>query len=185
MRTIQWTWLFLTLLTSLRAGTVQRSEFVIGQDFYAAGEFKKAAAHFQLAAKANPGDADSYFWLGRSYRGLADISFPFAGHAALRARLYLTRATELAPDRPDCRRELFNLLLDSVGSSRTALRQAAAILQTVSADDPDYESMHRQFSDASKDSSSAQARLGRVLLAFPQAAYRLSWFGSRSLTPLQ
>jgi tetratricopeptide (TPR) repeat protein len=161
------------LLAGLSAvAATQRSEFDTGQACYANGEFKKAVAHFQLALQANPSDADSYYWIGRSYQALADIAFPFAGRYTSNARVYLTKATELAPDRPDYRRDLFNLFLDSA-SSQAALRQAAGILRTVSPNDPDYESMRNQYEQQSKDNASADARLGRVFFALPQAAYHV------------
>jgi tetratricopeptide (TPR) repeat protein len=166
---------FLILLAALGAEAAsQRSEFATGRACYVQGEFKKAVAHFQLAIKVNPADADSYYWIGMSYRVLADIAFPFAGKYASKARVYLTRATELEPGRLDYRRELFNCLLDSAGSSRTALRRAAGILRTVSPNDPDYERMRQQFEQESKARASADARLGRLFLAVPRAAYRIA-----------
>src|SRR6266852_3813700 len=108
--------IFLAALSSEAAA--QGSEFATGRAYYTEGEFKKAAAHFQLALKVNPNDAESYYWMGMSYQVLGDIAFPFAGKYTSKARVYLTRATELAPGRPDYRRELFEFLLDSAGYSR-------------------------------------------------------------------
>jgi tetratricopeptide (TPR) repeat protein len=149
------------------------SEFAAGQACYASGEFKKAVVHFQLALEVDPTDANSYYWIGRSYQVLADIAFPYAGKYTLNARVYLTKATELAPDRLDYRRQLFNLLLDSARSSRGAVQQATAILRTVSPNDPDYESMRQQLEQETRDNASASARFGRVVLAVPQGAYRV------------
>src|SRR6266567_7895073 len=115
--------ILLAVLGSEAAG--QKSEFATGRKYYVDGEFKKAVAHFQLALKVNPDDAESYYWMGMSYQVLADIAFPFAGRYTSKASVYLTRATELAPGRLDYRRELFDFLLNSAGSSRAAARQAA------------------------------------------------------------
>jgi tetratricopeptide (TPR) repeat protein len=150
----------------------QGSELAIGRAYYTDGEFKKAAAHFQLALKTNPNDAESYYWAGMSYQVLADIATPFDGKYNSKARFYLTKAMELAPTRLDYRRELFDFLLDSA-SSRTALRQAANILVTVSESDPDYSSMRRRFENESRGNFSANARLGRLFLAAPRAVYRV------------
>jgi tetratricopeptide (TPR) repeat protein len=149
----------------------QGSEFTIGRAYYTEGEFKKAVAHFQLALKVNPDDAASYYWMGMSYRVLADIAFPFAGKYTSKASIYLTRATELAPGRLDYRRELFDFLVDSFGSSRAAGRQAADLLRTVPESDPDYNYLHRRFELERKENASVDARLGRLFLALPQAAY--------------
>ena len=151
-----------------------RSEFARARACYAQGEFKQAIAHFQRALQANPADADSYYWMGMSYQTLADIAFPFAGKYTSRARIYLTKAAELAPDRPEYRKELFDFLLDPTGSSRSARLQAAAILQSVSPNDPDYESMRRQFERENKANASADDRLGRLFLGIPRAVCRIA-----------
>jgi tetratricopeptide (TPR) repeat protein len=152
----------------------QRSEFATGRAYYTDGEFKRAAAHFQLALKTNPNDAESYYWMGMSYEVLADIAAPFKGKYTSKARVCLTKAMELAPSRPDYRRELFDFLLDSAASSQTALRQAGGILLTASESDPDYSYMLRAFENESRADSSAKARLGRLFLAVPGAAYRIA-----------
>jgi tetratricopeptide (TPR) repeat protein len=153
---------------------VEKSEFATGRDHYTDGEFKKAAAHFQLAIQANPNNAESHYWMGMSYQVMADIAAPFGHKYNSRARVHLTKATELAPNRADYRRELFDFLLDSAGSSRTALRQAAGILRTVSESDPDYTYMQRGLERESKANSSATVRLGRVFLAPPRAISRIA-----------
>ena len=152
----------------------QGSEFATGRAYYTEGEFKKAVAHFQLALKANPNDAESYYWMGMSYRVLADIAFPFAGKYTSKASICLTRATELAPGRLDYRRELFDFLVDSFGSSRAAGRQAAELLRSVPEPDPDYNYLHRRFELGRKENASVDALLGRLFLAIPQATYRLA-----------
>jgi len=165
----------LTLLaafSSLAAG--QRSEIETGRAYYTEGEFKKAAAHFELALKTGPDNAESYYWMGMSYQRLADIALPFGGRYNAKARVCLTKAVELAPARADYRDELFEFLLDPAGSSRSALLQAAGILQTTSESDPGYAYMRGRFESESKANSSADARLGRLLLAVPQAAYRIA-----------
>jgi tetratricopeptide (TPR) repeat protein len=167
--------LFLILLIGLIAEAAgPPSEFAAARACYAQGQFKQAVAHFQLALQANPADADSYYWMGMSYQTLADIAFPFTGKYASRARIYLTKATELAPGRLEYRKELFDFLLDSAGSSRSARRQAAGILQSVLPNDPEYESMRLQFEQESKANASTDARLGRALLAVPRAVYRIA-----------
>jgi len=152
----------------------QGSELASGRAYYNEGEFKKAAAHFRLALKVNPNDAESNYWMGMSYQVLADIAFPFAGKYTSKACAYLTRATELAPGRPDYRKELFEFLLDSAGSSRAALRQAEHLLRTVPETDPEYSYMRQRFDGARRANASADARLGRLFLAIPRATYRLS-----------
>jgi tetratricopeptide (TPR) repeat protein len=165
----------LTLLVAFSGPAAgQRSEIEAGRGYYTDGEFKKAAAHFQLALKTDPNSAEAYYWMGMSYQRLADIALPFGGGYNAKARVYLTRAVVLAPSRPDYRQELFEFLLDPAASSRSTLRQAAGILQTTSESDPDYSYMRGRFESESKANSSAEARLGRLFLAVPQAAYRIA-----------
>src|SRR2546425_5948536 len=149
--------ILLSVLGGEAAG--QESEFAAGRAYYMEGELKKAVAHFELALKVNPNDAESYYWMGMSYRVLADIAFPFAGKYTSKAQVYLTRATELAPTRLDYRRELFDFLVNS-SSSRAAARQAADLLRRVSESDPDYSYMHRRFELERRANASADARLG-------------------------
>ena len=112
------------------------SELAAGRAYYGAGEFRKTPVHFQLGLKASAGDAEACYWTGLSCQRLAEVSTPFSGRYNSRARL-LTKAVKLAPDRPDYRLALFDFLLDPADSSRTALRQAARVLETISESDPD------------------------------------------------
>jgi tetratricopeptide (TPR) repeat protein len=162
----------LLLFSGLAAG--QRSVIETGRTYYTAGEFKKAAAHFQLALKAVPDNAESYYWMGMSYQRLADIALPFGGRYSAKARLCLTKAVALAPARLDYRDELYEFLLDPAGSSRSALRQAEGILQSTSEADPAYAHMRERFESERKANSSAEARLGRLFLTVPQVAYRIA-----------
>jgi tetratricopeptide (TPR) repeat protein len=162
----------LALFSSL--ADAQRPGIETGRAYYTAGEFKKAAAHFQLALKTVPDNAESYYWMGMSYQRLADIALPFGGRYNAKARVCLTRAVELAPARLDYRDELFEFLLDPAASSASALRQAAAMLRATSEADPGYAYMRGRFQSESKANSSAEARLGRLFLAVPQAAYRIA-----------
>jgi tetratricopeptide (TPR) repeat protein len=155
------------------AADAQTTEFAIGRAYYTEGQFKIAAAHFELALQTNPSGAESYYWAGMSYQMMADIAAPLGRKYNLKARDYLTRATELAPGRPEYRRELFNFLLDSAGSSRAIFQQAAAILRTVPESDPECTYMLRQLEQKGRANSSAEARLGRLLLAVPRAGYRI------------
>ena len=160
----------------------QGSEFATGRAYYTEGEFRKAAAHFQLALKVNPNDAESYYWMGRSYQVLADIASPFGYKYNSKARINLTKAMELAPRRSDYRRELFDFLVDSGGSSRGALRQAADLMRTVPEPDPDYNYMHRRFELERRVNASADTRLGRLFLAIPRATYCLAELPASALS---
>jgi tetratricopeptide (TPR) repeat protein len=146
------------------------SEFAAGRAYYARAEFKKAVVHFEQALHNDPSDAASNYWIGMSYQALADIAIPFGGKYRSKARAHLTKAAELAPDRPEYRRELFDLLTDSVSSSRSGVRQARDILKTTPEGDPEYSYMTGRIDAARGAGASADARLGQLFLGVPRAA---------------
>jgi tetratricopeptide (TPR) repeat protein len=149
----------------------QSSEFAAGRAYYQEGQFKKAAAQFQLAVQTNPSDAESYRWLGISYQTLGDIATPFGARYYARARVSLAKAVALAPGRADYRRDLFEALTGAAESSPSALRQAAELLYTVPVDDPDYFPMRRRLEREIRTNRSASAVLGRLFLAAPRTLY--------------
>jgi tetratricopeptide (TPR) repeat protein len=147
-----------------------RSELATGRAYYTDGKFGKAASSFRMALKANPADAEASYWAGMSYQRLADIATPFGGRSLAKARAYLMRATQLAPERREYRLALFDFLLDSAYLSRTALRDASNMLRTVDESDPDYGEMRRQLEREKRANSAPDARLGRLFLAVPRTA---------------
>jgi tetratricopeptide (TPR) repeat protein len=166
------------VLLLISAGTASsaesRSPRVAGYREYTAGEFEKAASHFQRALKLQPNDADSYFWLGKSYEMLADIRGPLLGlRASVKARLYLAKALQLAPDNKDYRHELFQLLIVS-DHSRGALRQAEDIIQMTPQTDPDYPFMLMRFQQEYQARSSPERRIGCAFSVLPQQFARIA-----------
>jgi Flp pilus assembly protein TadD len=146
------TYLFLLALPIF----AQQSEFTAGRSSFQAGEFKAAIAHFQRVLQDNPNDGASAYWIGRSYETLADISTFGRGHRA-KARVYLTKAVELAPKQPEYRRELFHFLVDN-----DHLQQAWEVLAAAESD-PEYDAMLNRFREARRRDSSLD---GRVTKAF-------------------
>jgi tetratricopeptide (TPR) repeat protein len=150
-----------------------RSARDAGRREYAAGEFKKSASHFQRALKANPNDADSYFWLGKSYEMLADVGGPLLGaRASVKARFCLSKALQLAPDNKDYRREIFQLLIVS-DHSPGALRQAESIIQMTPEADPDYPFMLMRLHQEYRARSSPENRIRSAFSVLPQQLARI------------
>jgi tetratricopeptide (TPR) repeat protein len=164
----------LIVLIAVLAGNLagQESQFAAGRAYYAEGQFKKAAAQFELALNTKSDDAVLHYWSGRSYEVLADIAAPFNHKYASRARYHLTQAVALAPCNAEYRAELFHFLLDSPGAGRGAFQQAASLLRTMESD-PEYPAMRRRWEGEKRANSSAEERVGRLLLAVPQTAHRL------------
>ena len=146
----------LVLLIAMLAGPAlgQQAELAAGRASYLSGDFKAAAAHFQLALQAGPGSAESNYWLGRSYETLADIAMPFGRRYRSLARVYLTNAAELAPGRPEYRRELFEFLIE-MGDRRRAL----GILLSSAESDPDYDYLLSRFDQSQRLNASFRGRL--------------------------
>ena len=132
-------------------------EVVAGRADYRSGEFRQAAAHFQLALKTAPQSAEAHYWLGRSYETLADMATPFGRHYRSEARTHLTKAAELAPARSEYRHELFEFLLDT-GSER----QARAMLLACAESDPDYDYMLARYSEMHRLNTSVNGRFTRA-----------------------
>ena len=178
----------LPLLAVLTAYVVNAAntdtEFAIGRTYYEQGEFKKAAAHFQLALKTNPDDAGACYWTGLAYQRLADIATPFGGRYNSKARDYLARAVSLSPNRADYRLELFNHLLDSADAAHTRPSQAAEVVLGMSESDPEYLEMRRRFEDANRLSLSVDAFLAKVVLFPPRAAYDIAALPASALSRL-
>jgi tetratricopeptide (TPR) repeat protein len=152
------------VLLLISAGTGSSAESpsprVAGHRHYTAGEFEKAASHFQRALKIEPNDSDCYFWLGKSYEMLADIRGPVLGlRASVKARLYLAQALQLDPDKKDYRDELFQLLIVSDHSPR-GLRQAESIIQMTPHTDPNYPFMVMRLHQEYQARSSPEGRIG-------------------------
>lgn len=83
--------------------------------------------------------------------------------------MYLVKAAQLAPESGECRRELFDFLVDS-DDSRSALREAKALLEKIPESDPDYPWMQSLLAQARKQSSSPEY-LTTVLFSFPSKAF--------------
>jgi|SRR5215471_16348992 len=143
----------------------------VGQSYYRQGDFRRAAAHFQGALRANPNDAELNYWAGMAFQGRADLAAPFPGRYQAKALAHLRTAVELAPERQDYRRALFDYLLDSAGYSPASLREAAALLDGAPASDPDTIHMRWRLEREGAIALSGSARFDRVFLAIPRAAY--------------
>jgi len=145
-----------------------------GKTYYFAGEFKKAISQFELTIEANPNDAEPYLWLGKSYALLADTKAPIlATRARLKARRYLAKAAQLAPDCAECRRELFDFLVDS-DSSRSELRQAKALLKKTPESDLDYPWMQSSLAQARRQRSGPEHLTTQFFAAPSEAVAQLS-----------
>jgi tetratricopeptide (TPR) repeat protein len=172
MRNIKLASMLVLMFAWLGQGAESNNEVSAGHNSYNAGNYKKAAAHFEKAVKTNPNDAAAYLWLGKSYALNGDLSGPLLGNRVLsKARASFAKAVELAPENHDYRREYFNFLLWT-DESKTALAQAERVLRTVPESDPDYVSMRWELLEGRNERKSAENRVAGIFLAVPKAAVR-------------
>ena len=161
-------------LTALCAPAAERNPaFVSARDRYTNADFRRAAAGFQLLCHINQ-DAEACYWAGLSYERLADIAVPFGCRIEAKARGYYAQAVKLKPGLPVYRDALFDFLLNTADCSRDALRDAAALLSAVGESDPLFDQMSRRLEQERHRNASLDARLARVFLMAPRAAYRMA-----------
>jgi tetratricopeptide (TPR) repeat protein len=164
--------MFLFIFALAGQGAEPLNEVLAGRNSYNAGDYRKAAAHFEKAVKADPNDAGAYYWRGRSYALAGDLTGPLFGNRTLsKARASLARAVELAPGNPDYRREYFNFLLWT-DESRSALDRAEHVLQAMPESDPDYRSMQWELLQERGERKSAENCVAGIFLSVPKAVVR-------------
>jgi tetratricopeptide (TPR) repeat protein len=168
------TTLLLMVATSAISAAALNDSLQRGKNYYFAGEFKKAISQFESTAKANPSGAEPYLWLGKSYAVQADIKGPmFGGRARLKARLYLAKAVQLAPECSECRRELFDFLVSS-DASWSALREAKALLDGMPESDPDFPWMQMSLMEARAEHASPEYLTAALFSVPPEVLARLA-----------
>lgn len=148
-----------------------------GENYYVSGDFKRAISEFEGARIADPGNAETYLWLGRSYTRMADLKPPIlSARARMKARRYFAKAIELAPDSAEYRSEVLRQLL-TADDSPSALREAKLLVGNIPRSDPDYEWMKNSLAKAEKQHSSPEYVTTEILSAPFDA---LAHFGRRS-----
>ena len=152
----------------------QQSEFAIGKAKYLDGNFKSAAAHFELALRNNSNDAECHYWLGRSYVTLADIATPFGSKYSQRARFHLSRALELEPRRNEFRRELFEFLVNSPDFAGSKERQAKSLIAAAEESGADDATLRARLEEARRETTSLSGRMQRLFQFAPETAARIA-----------
>ncbi len=165
--------LFLSVAGSSIRGAESSNELAAGHYYYESGEYRKAVSHFEKAVKANPGEADAYFWLGKSYEVMGDLSAPLFGNRSLsKAHASLSTALRLAPEDREYRREFFDFLIWTY-ESRTSLDEAEGLLRAIPESDPDYRSMQFELQQERDFRQSPENRLSGVFLFGPRRVLRV------------
>lgn len=123
-----------------------------GRSLFVACDFKRATRVFERTLSAQPNNAALYYWLGKSYARLAEVSGPlFASKNARRARRNLEEAVKRDPQNQEYLDELFDFYVDSPEWFRGGLQRAAALLEQIRPEESDPK--FSEIADARKEHS--------------------------------
>jgi tetratricopeptide (TPR) repeat protein len=136
-----------------------------GRSLFVACEFKCAGRVFERALSAQPDSAALYYWLGKSYARLADVSSPLAAPKnARRARRNLEEAVKRDPQNHEYLLELFDFYVDSPEWFNGGLQRAAALLELIRPAESDPGPRLREIADSRKEHSGQVWRMRRAVL---------------------
>ena len=136
-----------------------------GRSLFLACEFKQAARAFEKALAAEPASAHLYFWAGKSYARLAEISSPLsAPRNARAAQRGLEQAVAIDPRNEEYLRELFDFYVDSPQWFGGGLERAAALLERIGSEDPGAELRLAHLADSREEYGGAEWWMRRAAL---------------------
>lgn len=146
-----------------------------GQCHYMLGQFKRASAALEQAAKLNPSSSEVWLWLGRAYGRRAETaSFLTAPGLAGKARDSFERAVALDPANRDAVGDLFDYYLEAPGVLGGGLDKAAALAERLRDRDPaEYHYLMSRIADRRKDRAGAEQHLRRALQLAPRQLGRM------------
>lgn len=195
--------ILLTLTTALLAGTPEfdrarslydRTEFeqslkilqalpnkdaavfaLIGRNYYMQGEFKKATDALEKAVAADPGNADSYLWLARSFGRRAETSNLFtAPGQASKARQYFEKSVQLNPGNLEAVNDLFEYYLEAPGFLGGGLDKAQRAAEQIARINPSEGHWAlAKIAERRKEFSAAEQQLRRAVELAPHQVGRL------------
>jgi len=150
--------------------------FLIGQNHYMRGDYKKASESLEKAAAAEPDNSDYELWLGRAFGRRAETASPFtAAPHAKRAREHFEKAVALNPRNMEALSDLFEYYLEAPGFMGGGLDKAAGVAAQIESLDPAeghwaqarLAERHKEFSTAEQHlraaASAAPGEVGRLI----------------------
>jgi tetratricopeptide (TPR) repeat protein len=148
---------------------------LIGKDYYMRGDFKKATETLEKAVAAQPGDSDTFLWLGRAYGRRAETSSPFTAMGnASKARQNFEKAVELDPKNLEAINDLFEYYLEAPGFLGGGVDKASALAERISAlDRAEGYYAQAKIAEKRKEWGSAEDQLRRAVDVAPQQVGRL------------
>lgn len=151
------------------------TNFLIGQDYFSLGEFKKAADSLEKAAGEDPRNSEYEDWLGRAYGRRAETSNPLlAPGYASKARQAFERAVELDPKNSDALADLFDYYLEAPGFLGGGYDKAMVVADKIAAVDPSEGYFAKaRLAQKQKDLQQAELHLRQAVAAAPRKVGKL------------
>jgi len=149
--------------------------FLMGQDHFMLGDYKRAAEAFQEATSLESSNSDYFLWLGRAYGRRAEMDNPLmaAGHAS-KARQNFERAVALNPRNKEALDDLFDFYLQAPGILGGGFDKAAGVARQIgSMDAADGHFAQSRLAEEKKEYSAAEEQLRRALELAPRKVGRV------------
>jgi len=148
---------------------------LMGQDYYGAGEFKKATEVLEKALALDASNSDVSLWLGRAYGRRAETSSMLTAPAhAGKARQYFEKAVQLNPANLEAQSDLFEYYLEAPGFLGGGFEKAAAVAEQMSKlDRSEGYWAQAKLAEKRKEFNSAEAHLRQAVAVAPHQIGRL------------
>jgi len=149
--------------------------FLIGQDHFMLGEYKRAVEAFQKATILDPSNSDYFLWLGRAHGRRAEMSNPLSapGHAS-KARQSFERSVELNPRNKEALDDLFDFYLQAPGFMGGGFDKAAGVARQIAAmDAAEGHFALAQMAERKKEYNTAEEQLRRAVELAPRKVGRV------------
>lgn len=151
------------------------TNFLVGQNYFMLGDFKKSVEFMEKAVAEAPANAEYVDWLGRAYGRRAETgSALLAPGFALKARQAFEKSVELNPKDPDALSDLFDYYLDAPGFLGGGYEKAEAVVSKIAAVDPAEAFFERaKLEQKKKQFDRADLHLKEAIAATPKKAEAL------------
>ena len=145
------------------------TNFLIGQNYFMMGDFKKATDYFQKAAAGNPTNSEYMDWLGRVYGKRAETCNPLSapGYAS-KARQAFEKSVELDGKNSEALSDLFDYYLEAPGFLGGGYDKAQTVAERIAAvDPPEGYYVKAQLDKKRKEFSAAEQHFRKAVAVAP------------------
>jgi tetratricopeptide (TPR) repeat protein len=146
------------------------TNFLIGRNYFMAGDLKLATDYLQRATESDPNNSEYLDWLGRVYGKRAETGNVLAAPSlASKARQSFERAVELNPRNSDALADLFDYYVNAPGFMGGGYEKALALAnKTAAIDPPEGHYEKAKLAQKRKEYAKAEAHLRQAIAADPK-----------------